>query len=94
MLYLDQESTLFRGTTIATRILSIFAKQACLDYVRITLQPAMVQINNLPEDQLTWEMDPQKVNSVDEVLRNKQNVIRATEILLNAICSSVDNVPR
>ncbi|KAL7332161.1 hypothetical protein PS15p_204242 [Mucor circinelloides] len=90
----EQEATLFRGTTMATRILSIFAKLSCLDYIRITLQPAMEQINALPEDQLTWELDPQKVGSAEEVMQNKRNVIQATEIFLNAICSSVDSAPR
>lgn len=79
---------------MATRILSIFAKLSCLDYIRITLQPAMEQINALPEDQLTWELDPQKVGSADEVMRNKRNVIQATEIFLKAICSSVESAPR
>lgn len=79
---------------MATRILSIFAKLSCLDYIRITLQPAMEQINALPEDQLTWELDPQKLGSTDEVMKNKRNVIRATEIFLNAICSSVESAPR
>lgn len=79
---------------MATRILSIFAKLSCLDYIRITLQPAMEQINALPEDQLTWELDPQKLGSIDEVMKNKRNVIHATEIFLNAICSSVESAPR
>jgi hypothetical protein len=79
---------------MATRILSIFAKSSCLDYIRITLQPAMEEINALPEDQLTWELDPQKVHSTEEIMINKQNVIRATEIFLKAICTSVDNAPR
>lgn len=79
---------------MATRILSIFAKLSCLDYIRITLQPAMEEINSLPEDQLTWELDPQKVGSIEEVMKNKKNVIHATEIFLKAICSSVDSAPR
>ena len=79
---------------MATRILSIFARLSCLDYVRITLQPAMEKINALPEDQLTWELDPQKVGPSESVLKNKHNVIRATEIFLHAICSSVDSAPR
>jgi neurofibromin 1 len=79
---------------MATRILSIFAKSSCLDYIRITLQPAMEEINSLPEDQLTWELDPQKLQSAEEIMINKRNVIHATEVFLKAICSSVDNAPR
>jgi neurofibromin 1 len=79
---------------MATRILSIFARLSCLDYIRITLQPAMEEINALPDDQLTWELDPQKIEPNEDIMVNKRNVIRATEIFLNAICSSVESAPR
>lgn len=79
---------------MAARILSLFAKSSCLDYIRITLQPAMEEINALAEDQLTWELDPQKLCSAEEAALNKRNVIQATEIFLKAICSSVESAPR
>ncbi|KAI7858100.1 hypothetical protein BDC45DRAFT_434174 [Circinella umbellata] len=89
----EQEATLFRSTTMATRILSVFAKMVCHDYVRVTLQPVMEAINALPDDQTSWELDPQKLGPGDDLSRNKQNVIRATEILLNAICNSASSAP-
>lgn len=79
---------------MATRILSVCAKMICMDYVRLTLQPAMEAINALPDEQTTWELDPQKLGPGEDLARNKQNVIRATEILLNAICSSAENAPK
>lgn len=79
---------------MATRALSIFARESCIDYVRFTLQPAMEIINALPEDHLTWEMDPQKLGPNESVLKNKQNVCRATEIFLEAICNSIPIAPR
>lgn len=91
---LEQEATLFRGTNMATRILSIFARETCIDYIRLTLQPAMELINALPEESLTWEMDPQKLNPNESVVVNKQNVCRATEIFLEAICNSTSSAPR
>ncbi|KAI9476341.1 MAG: hypothetical protein EXX96DRAFT_507481 [Benjaminiella poitrasii] len=90
----EQEATLFRGTNMATRILSIFARDTCIDYIRLTLQPAMELINALPEANLTWEMDHQKLGPNESVLTNKQNVCRATEIFLEAICNSASNAPR
>ena len=89
----EQEATLFRSTTMATRILSVFAKMVCHDYVRVTLQPVMEAINALPDDQTSWELDPQKLGPGDDLSRNKQNVIRAPEILLNAICNSASSAP-
>ncbi|CEP17257.1 hypothetical protein, partial, partial [Parasitella parasitica] len=90
----SQEATLFRGTNMATRILSIFARETCIDYIRLTLQPAMELINALPDESLGWEMDPQKLGPNESVLVNKQNVCRATEIFLNAICNSTSSAPR
>ncbi|KAI8388661.1 uncharacterized protein BYT42DRAFT_242275 [Radiomyces spectabilis] len=90
----EYEPTLFRSTTIATRVLSIFAKTTCNSYIRTTLLPAMEKINQLDDEMLTWQLDPQKLTYEDDVLRNKDNVIRATEILLDAICSSASEAPR
>ncbi|KAI8394136.1 uncharacterized protein BYT42DRAFT_553510 [Radiomyces spectabilis] len=90
----EQEATLFRSTNMATRLLSLFAKQCCIDYIRITLQPAIERINNLPEAQQTWELDPRIMNPDEDIATNRQNVIRATEILLDAICASPPTAPR
>lgn len=79
---------------MATRALSIFARETCVDYIRFTLQPALEKINALPEDSLTWEMDPQKIGPNESIARNKQNVCRATELLLEAICNSIPIAPR
>lgn len=54
----------------------------------------MEKINALPEEDVTWEMDPQKINAHESILKNKQNVCRATEIFLEAICNSTANAPR
>jgi neurofibromin 1 len=79
---------------MTTRLLSIFARRVCVDYIRLTLQPAMEAINALPEDQLTWEMDPQKIGPNENVQKNKQNVCHATGIFLDAICASASSAPK
>ncbi|KAG0178831.1 Ras GTPase activating protein ira2 [Apophysomyces sp. BC1021] len=82
------------GTTMATRLLSIFAQQCCTHYIRSTLQPAIEEINSLPDEKHTWELDPDKLGPDESIMTNKQNVINVTEILLNAVCSSPKNAPR
>lgn len=79
---------------MASRILSTFARNTCMDYVRTTLQPALELINALPEEELTWEMDPVKDASVEIIMKNKRNVCKVTEILLGAICKSASIAPR
>lgn len=78
---------------MATRMLSTFARNTCADYVRMTLQSAMESINALSDIQLTWEMDPLKEALPENLLKNKQNVCRVTEILMDAICNSIPNAP-
>ncbi|KAI8370897.1 hypothetical protein EDC96DRAFT_502763 [Choanephora cucurbitarum] len=90
----EQEATLFRGTNMATKLLSVFTQETCSSYVRFTLQPALELINSLPDENLSWEMDPQKISPNESIAINRQNVCRATEILLNAICNSTSNVPK
>ncbi|KAG1467326.1 hypothetical protein G6F56_004473 [Rhizopus delemar] len=89
----DQESTLFRGTNMATRMLSTFARNTCVEYVKITIQSAMESINALSDEQLTWEMDPIKETSPEKTIQNKQNVCRVADILMDAICNSIPNAP-
>ncbi|KAI7872193.1 hypothetical protein BDF14DRAFT_1757760 [Spinellus fusiger] len=90
----EQEATLLRSTTMSTKILSMFATMTCTEYIRETLEPAMIAINALSDKETTWELDPQKMEPTEDISRNKQNVVRATELLLNAICSSAANAPR
>lgn len=92
--FIDQESTLFRGTNMATRMLSTFARNTCVEYVKITIQSAMESINALSDEQLTWEMDPIKETSPEKTIQNKQNVCRVADILMDAICNSIPNAPR
>ncbi|RCI07246.1 Ras GTPase activating protein ira2 [Rhizopus stolonifer] len=89
----QQEATLFRGTTMATRILSLYAKLTCIDYIRSILSPVFEYINSLPNEQLTWELDPQKANPAENVSKNMQNVIHVTETILNAVLPTANNFP-
>ncbi|CAO3639828.1 unnamed protein product [Cunninghamella echinulata] len=90
----EQEATLLRGTTMGIKIISTFAKMLCFDYVRDTLQPVLEQISQWSDDETMYELDPQKLGVNDDINRNKANVIRATELLLDAICASAKNAPR
>ncbi|KAI9265605.1 hypothetical protein BY458DRAFT_438052 [Sporodiniella umbellata] len=89
----EQESTLFRGTNMASRLLSMFSKSTCVDYVKAIIQPAMESVNNLPEEELTWEMNPQAEPHMGVVMKNKQNVCRVASIFLDAICKSSSLAP-
>ncbi|KAI8328834.1 hypothetical protein BC941DRAFT_216115 [Chlamydoabsidia padenii] len=90
----EQEATLLRGTTMGIKIISSFAKTSSSDYVRLTLQPVLDTINTWSEEETAYELDARKFGPGDDLNRNKTNVIRATELLLSAICTSADHAPR
>lgn len=90
----DSETELLRRTSIATRLLSVFAKQNGADYVRSVLQPVFIKLAEKPLEERTFELDPSKVGSGEDVSKNKQNVVSATELFLNAICASANEAPR
>lgn len=72
----------------------MFAKQNGADYVRSVLQPVFTKLAEKPLEERTFELDPSKVGSGEDVSRNKQNVVSATELFLNAICASANEAPR
>jgi neurofibromin 1 len=91
---IDSETELFRRTSIATRLLSVFAKTNGAEYVQSVLQPVFHKLSEKPPDERTYELDSTKVGPGEDVLKNKQNVVSSTEMLLNAICASADKAPR
>jgi hypothetical protein len=75
-------------------MISLFTQNACTDYLHMTLQPALEAFNEIPPERATWELDPEKVGKEEDIEKNKENVIRATEMLLTPICDSVKKAPR
>ncbi|KAI9491357.1 hypothetical protein BDB00DRAFT_874401 [Zychaea mexicana] len=88
------ETDLFRKTSIATRLLSVFAKNYGAEYVRSTLQPVFTKLGEKPAEEKTFELDPSKAGPGEDVNKNKQNVVSATELFLNSICASASEAPR
>ncbi|ORX55578.1 hypothetical protein DM01DRAFT_1320819 [Hesseltinella vesiculosa] len=89
----DVESELFRGTTMATQLLSHTASMICSEYVRETLYPALVAVNALPEERLTWEVNPEKICTSESLTTNRRNVLAVADLLLKAICPSGSRMP-
>lgn len=79
---------------MATRLLSAYAKAYGSEYMKTTLQKAMEIMVNKPAEEKTFELDPSKVESGEDIARNKQIVIDTTDLFLNAICASTNDAPR
>lgn len=74
--------------------MSVFAKHQGAEYVRSVLQPVFTKLAEMPAEQKTFELDSTKVGPGEDVSKNKQNVVNATELFLNAICVSANEAPR
>lgn len=84
---------MFRRTSIATRLLSVFAKDNGAEYVKAVLSPVFQKLSELPRENRCFELDPSKLLPSEDGNRNRQNVIEVTELFLQAICNSVDLAP-
>ncbi|KAI9476257.1 MAG: hypothetical protein EXX96DRAFT_293488 [Benjaminiella poitrasii] len=89
----ENETDLFRKTSIATRLLSVYAKNNGADYVRSVLLPVFQKLSERPREDKCFELDPSKIGNDEDINKNRKNVIEATEMFLNAICNSVNDAP-
>jgi hypothetical protein len=92
-LTVENEADLFRKTSIATRMLSLFSKENGADYIRSVLLPVFQKLSERPREDRCFELDPSKLEPDEDINKNRSNVIEATEMFLNAICNSLDQVP-
>lgn len=79
---------------MATRLLSVYAKNNGAEYVRAVLLPVFQKLSERPREDKCFELDPSKIGPDEDVKKNRRNVIEATEMFLEAICGSVDQAPR
>ncbi|KAL1920332.1 uncharacterized protein VTP21DRAFT_1478 [Calcarisporiella thermophila] len=89
----ESESELFRRNSMATRMLSAFARLYGTDYMRTTLQPILQELYTHPE-QYSFELDPAKVPNPEDINRNVANLKRTTQQFLDVICTTTNRVPR
>ncbi|KAI8079304.1 hypothetical protein BDF21DRAFT_493917 [Thamnidium elegans] len=90
----ENETDLFRKTSMATRLLSVYAKNNGAEYVRAVLLPVFQKLSERPREDKCFELDPSKIGPDEDVNKNRRNVIEATEMFLDAICGSVYQAPR
>ncbi|KAJ3082728.1 Neurofibromin 1, partial [Quaeritorhiza haematococci] len=89
----DSHANLFRRNSMATRLLTIYAKSQGSEYLRHTLQPVMQDLVNSPTP-LTFELDPNKLSPRDNPEQNMRNLKRVSQNVLDSIIGSVSKVPR
>jgi len=87
----DHELTVFRGNSLTTQLLNIFAWAQGYDYLRNTLSNLLIGLSNKPLE-FSVDFDPHRASADDdEAARNLEQV---TEAFLNVISVSWKKLPR
>ena len=92
---IDHEVDLFRKTSMATRLLSSFAKVHGAEYLQETLQPVLNQLMEKPPD-YSCELDKCRIqpNANEDLDQNLKNLKELAKAFIDAICGSSDTIPR
>ncbi|KAJ9149291.1 GTPase-activator protein for ras-like GTPase [Pleurostoma richardsiae] len=88
----ENESELLRRTSVATKMLSIYAKWKGGPYLKATLQKVLERLMLTSKD-LDLELDPARVPSPEELQKNALQLRIVTKVFIDDICTSSANIP-
>jgi neurofibromin 1 len=88
----ENESELLRRTSVATKILSVYAKWKGASYLRTTLQKVLERLMLTSED-LDLELDPARVSTPEELQKNAMQLQIVAKVFIDDICASSINIP-
>ncbi|EWC46134.1 hypothetical protein DRE_04708 [Drechslerella stenobrocha 248] len=88
----ESESELLRRNCVATKMLSVFAKWKGAQYLQTTLQELLERLIRT-SDELDLELDPARTSSPEELQRNAQRLRYVTNMFIDEICESFEQVP-
>ncbi|KAJ3414836.1 Neurofibromin 1 [Chytridiales sp. JEL 0842] len=88
----DYASNLFRRNSMATRLLSVFAKTSGKDYLTAALKPVIDELLSF-KPTLTFEIDPVKLSEYDDPTINLKNLKMLVKRLLDNIVGTQSMLP-
>lgn len=88
----ENESELLRGTCVATKMLSVYAKWKGQTYLKETLQKVIERLMITSND-LDLEMDPERVSSKEELQKNTLQLCIVAKVFIDDICASSATIP-
>eukprot|EP01119_Soliformovum_irregulare_P019017 TRINITY_DN5943_c0_g1_i1.p1 TRINITY_DN5943_c0_g1~~TRINITY_DN5943_c0_g1_i1.p1 ORF type:complete len:2529 (-),score=855.67 TRINITY_DN5943_c0_g1_i1:42-7628(-) len=86
----ESSTGLFRRNSISTKLLAAFSKLMGREYLCNTLAPT---IHSIIADNLTFELDPNKLPKGQTMEQNVTNVLKVSQQFMSAIVKSVDDCP-
>ncbi|KZS14138.1 Neurofibromin [Daphnia magna] len=87
----DCMQTLFRGNSLASKIMAFCFKIYGASYLHNLLQPLLKPLLENPS--MSFEVDPARLDAKDDINENRSNLVTLTERVFCAIVSSADKFP-
>jgi len=81
-------TTLFRGNTCATKLMSQFVKMTGGNFFAETVNSHILEVIKEP---IGYEVDPDKISPGEDVIKNMQKLISTTKRFLDSIIDSFNN---
>ena len=75
---------------MATKVLGAYTRLIGYDLLRETLVPP---ISYIIQSKMRYEMDPNKISSIEEQQQNLENTVKSSTIIIEAIIKSIDTMP-
>jgi len=84
------ELQIFRGESVAVKLLVIFMNRSCGDYLR---QITATLLRDVEEMSQSLEIDPTLVKSPIELRKNNEKLLGIAQAFLDQVCSSANDFP-
>lgn len=88
---LDCMKTLFRGNSLASKIMSFCFKIYGTEYLKSLLEPLILPLTE--DDSASYEIDPNRVPEGDVLDENRKNLLALTKKVYDTIIGSTDRFP-
>uniref|UniRef100_A0A4W3I9K3 Neurofibromin n=1 Tax=Callorhinchus milii TaxID=7868 RepID=A0A4W3I9K3_CALMI len=90
----DSMQTLFRGNSLASKIMTFCFKVYGATYLQKLLEPLLRTVLKDPEKQhLSFEVDPTRLEATESLEENQRNLLQMTERFFHAIINSSSEFP-
>ncbi|KAM6970361.1 neurofibromin-like [Aplochiton taeniatus] len=88
----DSMQTLFRGNSLASKIMTFCYKVYGALYLQKLLEPLLRGVNSSPEH-ISFEVDPTRLDQGENLMENQKNLLQITERFFQAIVGSSSEFP-
>uniref|UniRef100_A0A1I8I4L0 Ras-GAP domain-containing protein n=2 Tax=Macrostomum lignano TaxID=282301 RepID=A0A1I8I4L0_9PLAT len=88
------EASIFRGNSVATKAVEFFLRLTCQTYLKSVLtEPLSVLLTSNPGVSLSYEVDPQRALSADQLASGQRNLLSLVELFWLRIRASAELLP-